>query len=153
MRRERVIASLLGLLLLTGCSPSTWKAYAGEKLPNNQTALIESRDLSFFGSTTVYRFVSVDGQEIPKPLSRYAPLAPARPYRPIRVLPGRRDLVIEGGRPVGFIKYRQEHVIIDAEAGTTYNVQWKRNWNGATDYLWVLDETGAVVAGETPPAE
>ena len=40
-------------------------------------------------------------------------------------------------------------MIIDAEAGKTYNVQYR--WIGDPEYIWVLDETGSVVAGEKPP--
>ena len=99
---QRVVAVLLlavAVLLLTGCVAPPWQAYAGEKLPNDQTALIESRRISFFRSDTVRRFVSVVGEESQQPTLWWVN-PDSSGYRPIRVLPGRHDLVIESGRPV-----------------------------------------------------
>ncbi len=141
---QRTVACLAtaGSVLLTGCiiaTFGTWQAYPGEKLPDEQTALIRSGHRVLFefldgsraGTTVRGRYYTADTWWTPNS---------------IRVLPGTHHVEVR--------KYSmpsREHVIFDAEAGETYTVHW--DIVEEVDYIWVEDKSRSIVVGEKPPAE
>ena len=133
MRRERIIASLLGLLLLTGCT-YRWQVYPGERRPKEETAIIK-------GTKTAY-VLRIDGQRTPRTSMAWRTIWG---LHVARVLPGPHVVEVAVGPPsskrVGpfyiDVEYngRLESVTIDATAGGTYRVHFDND----NDAVWVED--------------
>ena len=113
---------------------SAAQAYSGKRLPDAQTALIRCGAM-----------VRIDGKEIPESLWWYLD----QPRDSIRVLPGTHHLEVALGGPLIRLYTDSRSIDFDVEAGEVY---WVRTGK-ELDYIWVLDETGSVVAGAKPPEE
>ena len=163
-KRQGLWASLIiiGLVLLPGCESSmgTWQAYPGEKLPDEETALIKrGSDLDYW---------RIDGKKVLDEFNyRLGPIVPAPlsfswVRRAARVLPGEHE--ISTGYPTNSITF-------EAEAGRVYTFFGKQVGEGhlvaeewfffpslglrreGHCYVWMKDESGTVIAGEKPPPD
>ncbi len=142
--RITLLATLIALSLMTGCSGPPFKAYKGPELPDDQVAIL---DWSHSWRATV---IEIDGKRLPFEMCLSKAFLTGRPSPPdqARLLPGKHTIVYVGHVDAG--GPRQDWVrttTLDMKPGHRYAVMAENNVLLGAAALWIVDQTtGEVVA-------
>ncbi len=132
------ITVILAGLTVAACAP--FQAYDGPPLPDNETALISAADINSAGWNSI--LTVVDDRKLPYTTR-------------VRVLPGRRCMMLEAQRSSGINNARsasrrfESALCFDATADRSYaaRVRIQRPQQDAVERVWIVDlGTGDVVA-------
>ncbi|MHC5070310.1 MAG: hypothetical protein ACYTGO_07455 [Planctomycetota bacterium] len=136
---SRFLSTLLRLtpcILLFLCSCGTLKMYPGPSRPKNEVAMIQPGGHLF----RAVSIPSVDGRSL------------GMSNRSAEVLPGKHVVMVQLTRGNGnATRIIQREVEFVAKAGKTYTAEADQTgfWNPAF-WVWIKDNTGAIVAGKKP---